>query len=272
MQQNFFYQPSNLVFFSLSGNDSIDLFNRLSTNNINVDQNGITQTIFTNENGRIIDIVSIWNIDTNNVIFMCNSLNKKFLIDWINKFTFEEEIELNEIADLRLIHLFNNTPKINFDNFISSNKIINKIEEKFGYFYSGKTSFYNNHESIDLILNKNIEPDIKKLLYSEGFNEFNEKQFLSFRINNSIPYGVNEINSTFNPLELNLIHLIDFEKGCYIGQEVIARLDTYDKVQKKLITLNKKNSENLINSPGSQITSQDDNNCMIVVKKKFLNI
>ena len=34
----------------------------------------------------------------------------------------------------------------------------------------------------------------------------------------------------------------------------------------------KKTSENLLNSAGSQITSQDDDNCMIVVRKKFLNI
>ena len=73
-------------------------------------------------------------------------------------------------------------------------------------------------------------------------------------------------------MELNLIHLIDFEKGCYIGQEVIARLDTYDKVQKKLIMLNKIISADLINSSGIQLTSEDKDNCMIIVRKKFINL
>ena len=41
----------------------------------------------------------------------------------------------------------------------------------------------------------------------------------------------------FNPLEAGLIGCIDFAKGCYIGQEVIARLDTYRKVQKYLVKL-----------------------------------
>ena len=36
------------------------------------------------------------------------------------------------------------------------------------------------------------------------------------------------------PLELGWKDLIDFDKGCYIGQEVIARLDTYDKVRRGL--------------------------------------
>ena len=78
------------------------------------------------------------------------------------------------------------------------------------------------------------------------------------------------INSSFNPLELNLDHIIDFDKGCYIGQEVIARLDTYNKVQKKLISINIKDSSDVIDSPGSVITSQSDNSCMVVARKKYL--
>jgi folate-binding protein YgfZ len=49
-----------------------------------------------------------------------------------------------------------------------------------------------------------------------------------------IPTAPNELNSDYNPHEAGLTNYIDFEKGCYIGQEVIARLQTYDKVQKQL--------------------------------------
>lgn len=40
-----------------------------------------------------------------------------------------------------------------------------------------------------------------------------------------------------NPHELGLRDLVSFTKGCYIGQEVVARLDTYDKVQRRLAIL-----------------------------------
>ena len=43
-----------------------------------------------------------------------------------------------------------------------------------------------------------------------------------------------KLNSDFNPHEARLLNAVDFKKGCYIGQEVIARLDTYDKVQRYL--------------------------------------
>lgn len=38
------------------------------------------------------------------------------------------------------------------------------------------------------------------------------------------------------PLELGWKDLIAFDKGCYIGQEVIARLDSYDKVRRQVAT------------------------------------
>jgi len=40
-----------------------------------------------------------------------------------------------------------------------------------------------------------------------------------------------------NPLELGLRAVVDFAKGCYIGQEVIARLENYEKVQRHLVRL-----------------------------------
>lgn len=43
--------------------------------------------------------------------------------------------------------------------------------------------------------------------------------------------------SRANPLELGLRTLVDFGKGCYLGQEVVARLDSYDKVQRTLVRL-----------------------------------
>ena len=271
MTLKYFYKPDLLSFFSLSGKDSIDLINRLSTNNISDTNNEITKTIFTNEDGRIIDVASIWRIDKEKLILICNTKNKKSLIEWINKFTFEEEIYLKESDQYQLIHAFNYNKTIQFENFDLVGNNIKQFNEDFDFIYISKSSFLNQHETIDLIFDKKLSDEVDGILFSLDFKEINHDQFLSFKIKNVIPFGHNEINLSFNPLELNLIHLIDFDKGCYVGQEVIARLDTYNKVQKKLIMINKINSENLINSPGSQITSEDKDNCMIVVRKKFLD-
>ena len=45
------------------------------------------------------------------------------------------------------------------------------------------------------------------------------------------------MNEDRNPLESLLKPHISFNKGCYIGQEVVARLNTYDRVQRFLCQL-----------------------------------
>ena len=52
-----------------------------------------------------------------------------------------------------------------------------------------------------------------------------------------MPEFGSELGEPYNPLEAGLIGSVDFAKGCYIGQEVIARLDSYKKVQKYLVSL-----------------------------------
>ena len=57
------------------------------------------------------------------------------------------------------------------------------------------------------------------------------------RVNFGVPEYGPELGEPYNPLEAGLIGSVDFAKGCYIGQEVIARLDSYKKVQKYLVSL-----------------------------------
>ncbi|GIS68889.1 MAG: hypothetical protein CM1200mP8_4470 [Chloroflexota bacterium] len=59
-----------------------------------------------------------------------------------------------------------------------------------------------------------------------------------FRIEKGIPVFGSELTERFNPIEAGLSHAISFDKGCYVGQEVVARLNTYDKVKRQLIRLN----------------------------------
>ena len=84
-----------------------------------------------------------------------------------------------------------------------------------------------------------------------------ENAYNTFRIESGIPGYPNEINDSFNPHELNLMDEVNSSKGCYIGQEVIARLDTYDKVQRKLMAV-AFNENGKIELPGTLINSKEN--------------
>ncbi|GAB4343530.1 MAG: glycine cleavage T C-terminal barrel domain-containing protein [Cyanophyceae cyanobacterium] len=54
------------------------------------------------------------------------------------------------------------------------------------------------------------------------------------RIEDGRPWPGTELTEDFNALEAGLWGAVSFQKGCYIGQETIARLDAYDGVKQYL--------------------------------------
>lgn len=57
------------------------------------------------------------------------------------------------------------------------------------------------------------------------------------RIAHGYPSFPNEINEDYIPLEAGLTDAVSFSKGCYIGQEIIARMDSRGQIAKRLVKL-----------------------------------
>ena len=57
------------------------------------------------------------------------------------------------------------------------------------------------------------------------------------RIRAGYPAAPNEINEAYIPLEAGLNSAISFKKGCYIGQEIIARMESRGQLAKRLVKL-----------------------------------
>lgn len=70
-----------------------------------------------------------------------------------------------------------------------------------------------------------------------GLREVGPEAYEAVRVESGHPAWGAELGDEVNPLEAGLASSIHWNKGCYIGQEVIARLDTYQKVQRHLVGL-----------------------------------
>ncbi|MEW6742015.1 MAG: aminomethyltransferase family protein [Planctomycetota bacterium] len=69
---------------------------------------------------------------------------------------------------------------------------------------------------------------------SYGLVPIGSDTFEILRIEAGMPAAPHELSAKYNPLEAGLRDAVSFRKGCYVGQEVIARLATYQKVQRRL--------------------------------------
>src|SRR4030095_4779257 len=70
-----------------------------------------------------------------------------------------------------------------------------------------------------------------------GTSPLGEEAYEMVRIEFGVPRFGRELTIDQNPLEARLDDAISWTKGCYVGQEVIARLDSRQKVSKLLVGL-----------------------------------
>ncbi len=73
-----------------------------------------------------------------------------------------------------------------------------------------------------------------QILTGAGAVPMGDRLWQQLRIQQGRPVPDAELTEDYNPLEAGLWKAVSFSKGCYIGQETIARLDTYKGVKQRL--------------------------------------
>jgi folate-binding protein YgfZ len=231
----------------LTGKDVLDFLHRITTNSIvHLMKNELTKTIFTSEKGRIIAIADVFNFGENQWL-KTEPYFKDRIIAWINRYIINDDVSISDISDnFTIIEIFGSQKKsfiywlFNEQNLSITRNSLNKINQNDSEIIISYAEF-SAESSFNLIVqNDNVLKLLNFIFDNKGpfdFNFIGQSAFESFRIEQGILKPDYEINDKFNPHELDLTYLIDSKKGCYIGQEVIARLETYDKVQKKITGL-----------------------------------
>ncbi len=183
--------------FRMTGKESVDFLQRITSNDFSSFKKGkIQKTLLISEKGRVIDAVWVLH-EEDSMLLLCSQGMAEENISWLNKFIIMEDIVLSDCSSENKINLyFHNEGDADYFGILCSFLFEQKVPT--------------------------------------GVTIFHENEFEKFRIFNGIPKSKKELTIDYNPLELNLWNWISFTKGCYIGQEVIARLETYQKIQRTL--------------------------------------
>ncbi len=231
--------------FELSGKDVLDYLHRISTNSLkDLGKDYVTETIFTTEKGRIIDTATILNFDDHQLLICSNAFKDK-VKSWIEKYIIMDDVKISDTkGKYSLLELLG--PQAESFMMLVCGNTINEIEPNKFKSIMGEGILFNLIRIVDKSGNQKFwilcspENSIRLVDYminNKGIFDFNlvgEDAYNCYRIIKGIPSAPSELNDQFNPHEANLLDLVCSTKGCYIGQEVIARLETYDKVQKHL--------------------------------------
>ena len=221
----FFVDVTGRSIVRLAGREGLDLLQRISTNDILPLKSGEKlQTILTNDKGRIVDVVSVFPHGPDNLLLAGSNPAPAVLKGWIEKFIIMEDLSITDVTpdyyELVLFGLEQNSKEF------QAPPGADFVFEKWGS--ETLLRVIGDVGSFDAAVRKLNEGGIGKEL--PGL-------FERYRITKGIPVFPSELSTTYNPLEAGLDGMVSWTKGCYVGQEVIARLDTYKKVQRKLVKL-----------------------------------
>ena len=238
------HHDASLGCLKATGEDSLDLLNRLSTNKVDHLQPGHwAPTVLTTDRGRIVDLLSV--INAGDCVYLLTSPGQQQpVIEWLDKYTIMEDLEVEDVSTSTAIIAIAGP-----DPYASVGIEPDGYDHLPGSQYPASKVNIGGQEAIAISLPLGTLPccllvapvdaatDIVAAIAASGAVVFDSDSWEELRVANGTPAFGSEMGEPYNPLEAGLIGAIDFTKGCYIGQEVIARLDSYERVQRYLSVL-----------------------------------
>jgi len=244
-----------------SGPDAIDLLHRMSTNDLLplIGKRGAgSQTVLTTEKGRIIDHLIV--LSQGDSAFLITSRgNEQRVIEWLDKFVIMEDAKFTNASAEYLQYLVFGPRALTVMNELFGGEVsalenlhfvdrelagtIVQVQRWHRIIESG-WAVYAPKEHADAVL-----AALTETVFSAGGAVIGDETYNTIRIEAGLPEMPTELNEKHNPLETTLVQAVSWTKGCYIGQEVIARLDSYDKVQRHLMGITLEGSATVNGNP-----------------------
>jgi folate-binding protein YgfZ len=185
--------------FSITGKDARKFLNGITTANILNSENKVIKTCWLTPNGVLRSLIEIIFFERNlEVIILAGNTNE--IIDYFNQIIFPAD-----------------------DILLSEPFLINRIQEIDEY------SSWRNYQPIFF---KTEDKEFE--IYKNKLNLLNPNDLKLWKINQAIPSLEMEINGKNNPLELGLQDLIDFNKGCYLGQETMSKINNVSSLKQEI--------------------------------------
>ena len=240
-QQVMLCDRSNWGLLQITGEDRLTYLHNQSTNDFQSLKIGEgCETVFVTSTARTIDLATTY-VTEDAILVIVAPNRREYLLKWLDKFIFPfDKVEIAEVSENyglltligadsdRILSLLgvNNLSELALYNH--QLVTIDGVEIRLGVGSDLALPGYN------LIVPLEKAAQIRSLIIAQQVKEISEQEWEQLRILQGRPAPDKELTEDYNPLEAGLWQTISFEKGCYIGQETIARLNTYNGVKQRL--------------------------------------
>ena len=227
----------------LIGEDALDLLNRLSTNELMTLEVGSgAATVLTTNKGRIVDLLYVHR-DEDRLVVLTSPGNQQRVAEWIDFYTFVEDVAVEDVTGETAVRSLTGPDSTEFlDGFTDGQaSSLGPFEWMSAQISDVSIEVYRSDflrtPSFDIVVDAEHKERLSAILAERGAVLVGASVVEAIRVERGVPAFGKELTEDYNPHEANLVHHVSFSKGCYIGQEVIARLQTYRKVSKYIVGL-----------------------------------
>jgi folate-binding protein YgfZ len=238
--QTILLDRSDWGLLELKGADRYRFLHNQTTNAIDRLQPGQgCETIFVNSTGRTLDFATVYATDES-LLILVSPQRRQFLLAWIDRYIFPfDKVEISDLSDsFGVFTLIGTQSGQELQKIGVSENILTGVQ---GSHYlltesNGRIALGTGLDlpGYTLIIPVDSLTSIWENLLQNGVIPATEAVWEYLRIHQGRPAVEQELTEDYNPLEAGLWRAIAFDKGCYIGQETIARLNTYKGVKQRL--------------------------------------
>ena len=221
----------------LSGADHLDFLQRLSTNDtVGCPVGAGLRTVFCDPRGRIVEVATLCRIDADVTQAFIGPGRAPDLLGWLDRFHFGECIEWQDETHWgRQIEIIGPlAARVSADVLNLEAEAAPTFSRLPHQALMAMRIDAGGHAGVRLWGNE-LEA-VGEKLRAAGVVNVGDTTRETVRVEDGEP-GEAELILEHNPWEAGLGEAIHMNKGCYTGQEVVARLDTYNKVKQHLVGL-----------------------------------
>ena len=244
----------------LTGHNRFELVNRMSTNEINgLTPNGGTATVFINANARILFRVVCFN-RPEGLLLISEAGQGQALANYLRRnIFFGDQVAVNENSAATAHFALHGSSAGMAIEALASGPVnlppmgSAEIDTKAGSLtVARRKSICGDHWIVICDLERRAAVHRLLLGSADDLVPAGSLTYNSLRIRSGRPAGL-ELSPDYIPLEAGLWDEISFTKGCYTGQEIIARMESRGRVAKALVKID---LPSLVPAP-TQVFAQD---------------
>jgi aminomethyltransferase len=234
---------SELGMLKLSGATRLDLINRMSTQKVDGLESGQgAATVLTSDIGRIIDRLILY-VAGDSAYALTGEANAANIARYLMRFVFyNDDLQIEDLsartaifgvyghaAAVRMAALFGEGADLPLHHWRQSE-------------LGGRPAYIHRTDAVAgdgyfVTAEADDGPAIWALLAEAGLVPAGPDAFEYLRIESGRPRFGRELTLDYIPLEADLWADVSFNKGCYTGQEIIARMESRGRLAKQLVKL-----------------------------------